>query len=72
VKNTSSGKTIEVRPTEKLQEMLGLKEPAVKKTIEKDSEGKDHRHDEMERIESLARKIAELPDSEILILSEKK
>jgi formylmethanofuran dehydrogenase subunit E len=72
VKNTATGKTAEVRPTQKLQEMLGLVDSPEKKPEEKESESKDHHHSEMERIESLARTIAELPDAEIMVVEAKK
>jgi formylmethanofuran dehydrogenase subunit E len=65
LKNTSTGVTAEIRPTPKLLELLGfLQTPG---TIQTDSQAKEtaHQHDDMERIEALARKIADTPDEEL-------
>jgi formylmethanofuran dehydrogenase subunit E len=61
VKNTTSGATVEVRPTRKLLEMLGILHNQEK------NQAKDttHQHDEADRIETVAREIANMPDGEI-------
>lgn len=66
VKNTTTGATAEVRPTPKLLGFLGFLQTPVKKQADEQAKEAAHQHDEMERIEALARKIAEMPDEEIL------
>jgi formylmethanofuran dehydrogenase subunit E len=65
VKNTQNGKTAEIRPSEKLLELLGFLQNREKISADQQAEKANHQHDEMERIEAAARKIAEMPDSEL-------
>jgi formylmethanofuran dehydrogenase subunit E len=63
VKNTKTGKTAEIRPTARLLELLGQLKSKSKMATAKDD---DHAHDDASPVETLARKIAALPDAEIL------
>jgi formylmethanofuran dehydrogenase subunit E len=65
VKNTSTGKIAEVRPTAKLLEMLGMLQAQAKMQVEEKTKEAERQHAEMERIEAIARKIAELPEEEL-------
>jgi formylmethanofuran dehydrogenase subunit E len=77
LRNTRTGALAEVRPTPKLVEMLGSFKPRVKAPGTKQpGQQAEHDHDadrddaEHEHaVEALARRIATLPDREILIVS---
>jgi len=69
VENTRTGRKVEVRPTEYLLELLGSLKPRPK--VESAEHGdEDHDHDrQTQRLESIARRIAALPDREILTVA---
>jgi formylmethanofuran dehydrogenase subunit E len=65
VKNTRTGKVVELHPTTRLLELVAfLKPPAT--NVESKEEG--HKHENEASVEALARKIAAIPDSEIIVL----
>jgi formylmethanofuran dehydrogenase subunit E len=68
VMNTATGATAEVRPTQKLSEMLGLVSSPAKPQAEDQSSEPDHEHREMERIEAIARELADIPGEEIFTI----
>lgn len=70
VKNVTTGATAEIRPTPKLLELLNLLQ--TNNTIQADNKSKDatHQHDEMEKVEALARKIANLPGEEVFSIKQ--
>jgi len=67
VKNTRSGKTVELRPTPQLLELLGSLKKAAKTTA---TAQEDHEHGghAQSPVESLARKIAAMSDAELLVV----
>lgn len=65
VKNTHTGKTVELRPSVGLLELLGWSNPQAKKVEPKQEE---HKHSDEAVVEALARKIAAMPDAEIVAL----
>ena len=65
VKNTSTGKTAELRPTTGLLQLLASVKPQPKKAEPKED---DHKHGADSPVETLARKIAGLSDSEIVVV----
>jgi formylmethanofuran dehydrogenase subunit E len=68
VKNATTGATAELRPTPKLLELLDLLRTENKIKTENKSKGIADHHQEMEKIEAIARKIAVMPDREIVIV----
>jgi hypothetical protein len=64
VKNTRTGKTVEVRPTAQLLELLASLKSAPKKAAPQGQEGK-HEHAAPSPGEALARKIAAMPEGEL-------
>jgi formylmethanofuran dehydrogenase subunit E len=68
VKNTTTGKTAEVRPTPKLQELLGFMQTQGKIQADQQGKGPTHQHDDMEQIETIARIIANMPDGEVFTI----
>jgi formylmethanofuran dehydrogenase subunit E len=69
VKNTRTGAVAEVRPSERLLNLLGKLKPRVK--TEDAAAGTEHDHDHQHNVEALARTIAALPDSELLTITRK-
>ncbi len=69
VRNTRTAEIAEIRPTERLLRILKTLKPRVK--TEDAAAGTDHDHDHQHAVEALARTIAELPDSEILVVGRK-
>ena len=67
VRNTRTGAVAEIRPTKRLTKILGTLKPRVK--TEDAAAGTDHDHDHQHAVEALARTIAGLPESEILIVA---
>jgi formylmethanofuran dehydrogenase subunit E len=68
VKNTATGATVEICPTEKLSQLLGLvPSPAGPRPEEKSSDP-DQKHNEMERVETLARQLADMPAEELFTI----
>ena len=69
VENTRTGRKVEVRPTEKLLELLSSFKPRLK--VESAEHGdEDHDHDrQTQTLELIARRIAALPDREILTVA---
>ena len=65
VKNTTSGATAEIRPSARLLELLGLLQTQEKTQTDAEAKGAAHQHAEMQRIEAIARKIAEMPEEEL-------
>lgn len=65
VKNTRTGHTAEVRPTPRLLELLAQLKSKSKMAA---SEDDDYDHDSASPVEALARKIALMPDAEILVV----
>ena len=65
VKNTTTGAIAEIRPTPKLLDLLGFLQTQGKKQTDEQAKDATHQHDEMGRIEAVARKIADMPDGEI-------
>jgi len=67
VENTRTGKTVCVRPTEKLMELLGSLQMRAKAQTSDEDHGQEDDHDHGENpVEALARQVATLPDGEIL------
>jgi len=69
VRNTRTGKTVELQPTPRLLGLLSTLPPRAKMLRQKP--GKDHSQEttEEERVEAIARRIALMPDEEILTAS---
>jgi formylmethanofuran dehydrogenase subunit E len=61
VRNTRTGARAEIRPTERLLEMLGALKPRIKAA-------EPGEHADNHAVEALARAIAALPDREILVV----
>jgi len=68
VKNTRTGAVAEIRPTERLLKILGTLKPRVK--TDDAAAGTDHDHAHQHTVEALARTIAGLPESEILVVTQ--
>jgi formylmethanofuran dehydrogenase subunit E len=66
VKNATTGATAEIRPTPKMLDLLGFSVNRERLQEDKRASETTHKHDEMERIESAARELANRPDGEIL------
>ncbi len=66
VKNPRTGKSVEVRPTKKLLDLLN---PVVPKQDDPQADKKIAQNREMERIEQVSRDIAAMPDAELLTIS---
>ncbi len=70
VRNTRTGKTVEVRPTQRLLELLlPSQSPTAKKAADQAGDGKAEGHHEEEQAEQTARDIAVMPDERILVIS---
>ena len=65
VRNTRTGDRVEIRPTERLMEMLGTLKPRIK-TADAAEPGE---HADDHAVEALARTIAALSDREILVVT---
>jgi len=65
VKNPRTGKSVEVRPTKKLLDLLN---PVVPKQDDPQADKKIAQNREMERIEQVSRDIAAMPDAELLTI----
>jgi len=74
VRNTRTGRQVEVRPSEKLAQLLGsLKSrPMVGAEPEDDHSHEAEEHHEETPVEVLARQIAAMPDEAILVVREMK
>jgi hypothetical protein len=68
VKNTQSDRQAEIRPTPKLLELLSSFKPHARGDHAEAADG-DNRGDADHVLETLARKIAAMPDREILTVS---
>jgi formylmethanofuran dehydrogenase subunit E len=64
VKNTHTGKTVELRPTARLLELVALLKPPA---ANGESKEEDHKHEHESSVEALARQIAAMPDAEIVV-----
>ena len=70
IKGTRTGRQTEIRPTAKLLELLASFKPRPKVGSRKHAEDDDHDHHAAERaLKAIARKIAAMPDREILTVS---
>ncbi len=65
VKNTRTSKTAELRPTARLLELVTFLQPPAKKSETKEE---DQAHESEAAVEALSRKIAAMPDAEILVI----
>jgi formylmethanofuran dehydrogenase subunit E len=68
VKNSKTGATVKIRPTQKLSDLLGLVPSPAKPQADEQPPEPDHKHREMERIEALARQLADMPAEEIFTI----
>ena len=68
VKNTRNNKAVRVRPTARLIELLSSFAPVSKADASTDTDHESSHADHTKRLESLARTIARLPQSEIMTL----
>jgi formylmethanofuran dehydrogenase subunit E len=66
VKNTTTGKAAEIRPTPELTELLAQLKSQNKNENKDQENGPTHRHDDMKRIEALARTIAGMEEKDIV------
>jgi formylmethanofuran dehydrogenase subunit E len=70
VRNTQSGKTVEVRPTQGLLDLLMPPSPKVASGgADQPAKTEAEREKEEEAVENLARDIAAMPDERILVVS---
>lgn len=69
IKNTRTGRQTEVRPTPKLMSILGSLRAQPKGVAAEHPDNDRHQRREDGTVENLARRIAKMPDSEILTLT---
>jgi formylmethanofuran dehydrogenase subunit E len=70
VRNTRTGREVEVRPTAKLVELLGSFKPQRRaKGAEEADHDEEHGSGAKHSVEAIARRIAAMPDGEILTVS---
>ena len=61
MKNKKTGKTAEIRPTPELLKLMWSR-------LEADDHDQGDAHDEMHRVETIARQIADMPQDEIMVI----